>query len=95
LRCRQKNIRKAFVDETDWRIRAIARVGGAAAASSDARIDLPPVVHGPVLISLGDLNGWEYGSRERNICRDFVAHKPGELIANGIAVYYSDPRIRP
>jgi Dolichyl-phosphate-mannose-protein mannosyltransferase len=59
------------------------------------QIDLPPVVHGPILISLGDLNGWEYGSRERNIYRDFVDRKPDELIANGVAVYYGDPRIRP
>jgi hypothetical protein len=58
------------------------------------QLDLPPVVHGPILISLGDLNGWETGSRERNIYRDFVDHKPDELIANGIAVYYGDPRLR-
>lgn len=59
------------------------------------QIDLPPVVHGPILISLADLNGWENGSRERNIYRTFANRKPDELIANGVAVYYGDFAILP
>ena len=59
------------------------------------QIDLPPVVHGPILISLADLNGWENGSRERNTYRTFANRKPDELIANGVAVYYGDFAIVP
>jgi hypothetical protein len=29
-------------------------------------ITLPPVVHGPILISFADLNGFEFGARVRN-----------------------------
>jgi hypothetical protein len=59
------------------------------------QIDLLPVVHGPILISLADLNGWENGSRERNTYRTFANRKPDELIANGVAVYYGDFAILP
>jgi len=54
------------------------------------QIDLPPVVHGPILISLADLNGWENGTREQNPYRAFADRKPDETIANGVAVYYGD-----
>ena len=57
------------------------------------QIDVPPVVHGPILISLGDLNGWEFGTRERNPYRSFVDREPDETIANGVAVYYGDRAI--
>jgi hypothetical protein len=57
------------------------------------QIDVPSVVHGPILISLGDLNGWEFGTRERNPYRSFVDREPDEMIANGVAAYYGDRAI--
>ena len=64
-----------------------------AAIQPQAVQDVPPVVHGPILISLGDLNGWEFGTRERNPYRSFVDREPDETIANGVAVYYGDRAI--
>jgi hypothetical protein len=54
------------------------------------QFDLPSVVHGPILISFSDLNGYELGTRERNLYRTFFKRKPDETIANGVAVYYGN-----
>jgi 6-phosphofructokinase len=48
------------------------------------------VVHGPILIAFSELNGYEYGTRERNIYRSLVNRKPDEVIASGIAVFHGD-----
>jgi hypothetical protein len=56
----------------------------------DMQIDVPPVVHGPILISFSDLSGFENGTRERNPYRGFLDRKPDQTIANGVAVYYGD-----
>ena len=54
------------------------------------QIDVPAVVHGPILISFSDLNGYEFGTRERNPYRGLALREPDETIANGIAVYRGD-----
>ncbi|RXH57793.1 hypothetical protein GRAN_1103 [Granulicella sibirica] len=54
------------------------------------QIDMPPVIHGPVLISLADLNGFEFGTKVRNPYQSFFERKPDALIANGIAVFNGD-----
>lgn len=53
-------------------------------------IDLPPVVHGPVLVSMGDLNGYEFGTRVRNPYQNLNLRKPDAVIAHSIAVFYGD-----
>jgi len=51
---------------------------------------VPPVVHGPVLVSYGDLNGYEMGTKVRNPYQTLFERKPDDSIADGIAVYYGD-----
>jgi hypothetical protein len=46
-------------------------------------ITLPPVVHGPILISFADLNGFEFGARVRNPYRSLFVRQPDDVIANG------------
>jgi hypothetical protein len=53
-------------------------------------ISVPPVVHGPVLISYGDLNGFEFGTRLRNPYQRLFERRPDDVIANGVAVFYGD-----
>lgn len=51
---------------------------------------IPPVLHGPVLVSFSDLNGFEYGTSVLNPYQSLLKRKPDAVIANGIAVYYGD-----
>jgi hypothetical protein len=53
-------------------------------------IAVPPIVHGPVLISYGDLNGFEFGTKIRNPYQRLFERRPDDVIANGIAVFYGD-----
>lgn len=53
-------------------------------------IDVPPVVHGPVLVSYSDLDGYEYGSKLLNPYEALSKRKPDAVIADGIAVFYGD-----
>ena len=47
----------------------------------------PPVITGPVLISAGDLNGFEFGSKILNPFQTFMDQKPTTAIDDGILVY--------
>jgi hypothetical protein len=53
-------------------------------------LDVPPIVHGPILISYPDLNGFESGTRVRNPYQTLFERKPDDVIANAVAVYYGD-----
>jgi tetratricopeptide (TPR) repeat protein len=53
-------------------------------------IDVPPVVHGPVLISFGDLNGFEFGTKVRNPYQRLFEREPDAVIADSVAVFYGD-----
>ena len=53
-------------------------------------IDVPPIVHGPVLISYGTLNGYERGTKLENPYQSLFERTPDDVIANGIAVFYGD-----
>ena len=53
-------------------------------------IALPAVVHGPVLISFADLNGFEFGTKVRNPYQSLFERRPDDVIANGVAVFYGD-----
>jgi hypothetical protein len=53
-------------------------------------IMVPPVVKGPILISYGDLGGYEFGTWVRNPYESFNRREPDAVIANAIAVYYGD-----
>ncbi len=57
---------------------------------SEGDISLPPVVHGPILISFGDLNGFEFGTKLRNPYQALFERKPDDIIANGVAVFNGD-----
>jgi hypothetical protein len=48
---------------------------------------VPPTIQGPVFISFGDLNGFEFGESYRNPYQSFMARKPDAVIRNGVAVY--------
>jgi hypothetical protein len=56
----------------------------------DSSIAAPPVVHGPVLVSYGDLSGYEFGTKVRNPYQRLAERKPDDAIADAIAVYYGD-----
>ncbi len=53
-------------------------------------IAVPPVIHGPILISFADLNGFEFGSKVRNPYQSLFVRKPDDIIANGVAVFNGD-----
>jgi hypothetical protein len=53
-------------------------------------ISVPPVVHGPILISFADLNGFEFGSKVRNPYQKLFERRPDDVIANGVAVFDGD-----
>jgi Dolichyl-phosphate-mannose-protein mannosyltransferase len=53
-------------------------------------LHIPPVVHGPVLISFGDLNGYEFGTKLRNPYQRLFEREPDDVIANGITVFNGD-----
>jgi 4-amino-4-deoxy-L-arabinose transferase-like glycosyltransferase len=55
--------------------------------SVDAVYDVPPIIRGPVLISAGDLTGFEFGSNVLNPYRAFQAVKPSGMIGYGVLVY--------
>jgi len=55
--------------------------------SVDDQYDVPPVIHGPVLISAGDLNGFEFGSSVLNPYESFRSLKPTAFIQDGIFVF--------
>jgi hypothetical protein len=53
-------------------------------------IDVPPVVHGTVLLSDSTLGGYELGSWVRNPYDSLFRRKPDDVIANGVEVYHGD-----
>jgi hypothetical protein len=53
-------------------------------------IEVPPIVKGPILISYGDLGGYEFGTWVRNPYESFNRRKPDAVIMNSIAVFYGD-----
>jgi hypothetical protein len=54
---------------------------------TDEQIEVPPVIHGTVLISAGDLNSFEFGASELNPYESFRSLKPVAFIQDGIFVY--------
>ncbi len=56
-------------------------------------IDVPPVVHGPILVSFADLNGFEFGTEVRNPYRELFERRPDAVIADGVAVFEGDFRL--
>jgi len=53
-------------------------------------IEVPPVVKGPILISYGDLGGYEFGTWVRNPYEMFNRREPDAVIMDSIAVYNGD-----
>jgi len=53
-------------------------------------IDVPPVVHGTVLMSDSTLGGYEFGSWVRNPYDSLFWRKPDDVIMNGVEVYHGD-----
>ena len=51
------------------------------------QIDTPPTIEGPVLISAGDLSGYELGSNVLNPYRDFQRLRPTVVIEHGVFVF--------
>jgi tetratricopeptide (TPR) repeat protein len=51
---------------------------------------VPPVLHGAVLISAGDLSGCEWPSSDLNPFRRFQSRKPDEVIDYSVFVYRGD-----
>jgi len=56
------------------------------------QVDIPPVIDGPVLISVGTLSGFEFGSDALNPYRQFERVQPTALIQGGVLVF--DGRFR-
>jgi hypothetical protein len=59
-------------------------------SSYEQEIEVPRVVHGPILVSFGDLYGYEFGTWVRNPYQALARRKPDAVIADAIAVYYGD-----
>lgn len=57
---------------------------------SSGEINVPSVVRGPILVSMGDLSGYEFGTWVRNPYQRLSVRKPDEVIAHSIAVFYGD-----
>ncbi len=55
--------------------------------SVDDGTPVPPVIDGPVLISAGDLNGFEFGSSVLNPYEAFRGLKPTAYVQNGVFVF--------
>lgn len=55
--------------------------------SIDDVLDVPAVIEGPVFISAGDLNGFEFGSRVLNPYESFRNVPPRAFLQNGIFVF--------
>lgn len=57
-------------------------------------ISVPTTIHAsrqtPILVSYGDLNGFEFGSQVQNPYQPLFERKPDDAIVNSIAVFYSD-----
>jgi hypothetical protein len=51
------------------------------------QLEVPPVIDGPVLISAGDLNGFELGSRVLNPYEPFRGLKPTAFVQDGMFVF--------
>jgi hypothetical protein len=58
--------------------------------ADDGNEYVPTVVHGPILVSFPDLNGFELGSKVRNPYQSLFERKPDDVIADAVAVYYGD-----
>jgi hypothetical protein len=54
------------------------------------KIDVPAVIHGPLLVSYGTLSGYEYGTKLLNPYESLKSRKPDAVIADGIAVFFGD-----
>jgi 4-amino-4-deoxy-L-arabinose transferase-like glycosyltransferase len=55
--------------------------------TSDVQHPVPATITGPVLISAGDLTGFEFGSNVLNPYRGFEGLKPASRIQDGVLVY--------
>ena len=55
--------------------------------TSDVQHPVPATITGPVLISAGDLTGFEFGSNVLNPYRGFEGLKPAARIQDGVLVY--------
>ena len=53
-------------------------------------IDVPAVIHGPVFISAGDLNSFEFGASALGLYESFRSVKPTAFIQDGIFVFDGD-----
>lgn len=53
----------------------------------EGSLEVPATITGPVLISYGTLNGFEFGTRVRNPYQTFFLRRPDAVIAEGVAVY--------
>ena len=51
---------------------------------------VPAVVHGPILVSYGDLNGFEFGTKVLNPYQSLFTREPDAQIGHGVAVFYGD-----
>lgn len=49
--------------------------------------DVPPIIDGPVLISVGTMSGFEFGSDDLNPYRQFETARPTAMIQDGILVF--------
>jgi 4-amino-4-deoxy-L-arabinose transferase-like glycosyltransferase len=53
-------------------------------------IDVPAVIHGPVFISAGDLNSFEFGASALGLYEGFRSLKPTAFIQDGMFVFEGD-----
>ncbi len=56
-------------------------------SSDQVNIDIAPTVSGTLLVSQGDLNGFEFGTRVRNPYQPLVGRTPDAVIDDGVFVF--------
>ncbi|MGI4830779.1 MAG: tetratricopeptide repeat protein [Janthinobacterium lividum] len=56
-------------------------------SAAEQDIDVPATVNGVLLISQGDLNGFEFGTKVRNPYEPLVSRKPDAVIDHGVFVF--------
>jgi 4-amino-4-deoxy-L-arabinose transferase-like glycosyltransferase len=56
----------------------------------DEQVPVPAEIHGPVFLSAGDLNGFEFGASALNLYEAFRGVKPTAYIQDGMFVFQGD-----
>ncbi len=75
-----------FIDPKDYGIPC--RLLPTSDTSGEVELPVAPVVSGVVLISAGDVNGFEFGTKVRNPYQSFMTRTPDAVLDGGVLVFH-------